>query len=157
MANSGAGYKTFWVDDFEVLVGKGDRDNDELTFRIAEPQDFWLHVAGTPGSHVVVRNPDALAELPKEVVTRAAELAVQHSKSRGAGGKVPVHLCRVAEVSKPRRAPAGQVQLARWEVVKVYPRRATATRPTSASTTADAPAAGRRDPSDGGPPRSPSR
>lgn len=103
-------------------MGKGDADNDHLTFGVAEPRDFWLHVAGPAGSHVVVRNPDGLDELPRQVLSRAAELCAFHSKARGARGKVEVHVCRVADVSKPRGFPKGQVLLRRFETLKVYPR-----------------------------------
>jgi predicted ribosome quality control (RQC) complex YloA/Tae2 family protein len=112
------------VDGFEVLIGKGDAQNDALTFGVAEPHDVWMHVAGPPGSHVIVRNPDRLPELPRAVLQRAAELAAWHSKARGARGKVEVHVCRVADVSKPRGFDAGQVLLRRWEAIKVYPRAA---------------------------------
>jgi predicted ribosome quality control (RQC) complex YloA/Tae2 family protein len=103
-------------------VGKGDAWNDELTFGTSEPRDFWLHVAGPAGSHVVVRNPDGLDELPRAVLQRAAELAAFHSKSRSARGKVEVHVCRVADVSKPRGAPPGLVQIRRWKALKAYPK-----------------------------------
>ncbi len=64
MASKGRPYRTFVIEGFEVLVGRADEDNDHLTFRIAEPWDLWLHVAGgTPGSHVVVRNPEKIARL----------------------------------------------------------------------------------------------
>jgi predicted ribosome quality control (RQC) complex YloA/Tae2 family protein len=126
MASKGRGFRSETIDGFEVLVGKGDADNDRLTFRVAEPHDLWLHVAGPPGSHVVVRNPERLAELPRTVVQRAAELAAWHSKARGARGKVEVHVCRVADVSKPRGFAAGQVLLRRWDALKVYPRAAAA-------------------------------
>jgi predicted ribosome quality control (RQC) complex YloA/Tae2 family protein len=56
------------------------------------------------------------------VLIRAAELAAWHSKARGAKGKVEVHVCRVADVSKPRGFDRGQVLLRRWDSVKVYPR-----------------------------------
>jgi predicted ribosome quality control (RQC) complex YloA/Tae2 family protein len=105
-----------------VLVGRAARDNDRLSTRVAEPHDFWLHAAGYAGSHVVVRNPDRLDELPREVAKRAAELAVWHSKARGAGGKVEVHLCRAGDVKKRPGAPAGEVVLRRWESLKIYPR-----------------------------------
>lgn len=121
MASKGRDYKIVEVDGWEVLVGKGDAENDYLTFEIAEPRDFWLHVAHVPGSHVVIRNPDELPEPPKPVRERAAQLAVRHSKAREAGGKVAVHFCRVADVSKRRGAPRGQVQLRRWDEIKVYP------------------------------------
>ncbi len=99
MASKGRRYRTVVVEGYEVLIGKGDADNDELTFALAAPEDFWLHVAGgVPGSHVVVRNPDKLDALPRAVVERAAELAARHSKARDAR-RVDVHLCRVADVS----------------------------------------------------------
>ncbi len=126
MASKGRGYRTEAVDGFEVLIGKGDADNDALTFGVAEPRDFWMHVAGPPGSHVVVRNPDGLDALPRSVLIRAAELAAWHSKARSAKGKVEVHVCRVADVSKPRGFDPGQVLLRRWDSVKVYPREGSA-------------------------------
>ncbi|MGK3996817.1 NFACT RNA binding domain-containing protein [Sorangium sp. So ce1024] len=120
MGSKGRPYRTLVVDGFEVLIGRGDEDNDALTFEIAEPHDLWLHVAGgTPGSHVIVRNPDR-GEVPREVVERAAAAAAWYSKARGAA-RVEVHVCRAADVSKPRGAPAGLVQLARWKSVKVRP------------------------------------
>jgi predicted ribosome quality control (RQC) complex YloA/Tae2 family protein len=122
VASKGKGYRTFDVEGFEVLVGKGDGDNDHLTFGVAEPHDFWLHVSGPAGSHVVIRNPEKLDEAPRAVTERAAELAAWHSKARGARGKVEVHLCRVADVSKPRGFPPGQVLLRTWKAVKVYPK-----------------------------------
>ena len=121
MGSKGRGFRTYNVEGFEVLVGKGDVDNDALTFEVAEPRDFWLHVAaGVAGSHVVVRNPDQLEELPRPVLEKAAALAAWHSKARGARGKVEVHVCRVADVIKVRGAPAGEVRLRRWESMKVY-------------------------------------
>ena len=114
-------YKQFEHGGYEILVGQSASDNDRLTFKVAEPQDLWLHVGGgTPGSHVVVRNPGG-GEVPRDVVKRAAELAVFHSKAREAKGKVEVHVCRACDVRKPRGAKAGSVELRRWEGVKVYP------------------------------------
>ena len=122
VGSKGRGYRAQVVDGFEVLVGKGDAENDALTFDVAEPRDFWLHVAGPAGSHVVVRNPEGLEALPRAVLERAAELAAWHSKARGSRGKVEVHVCRVADVSKPRGFAPGEVQLRRWTSVKVYAR-----------------------------------
>jgi predicted ribosome quality control (RQC) complex YloA/Tae2 family protein len=114
-----ADYLTFESDGYEILVGQSARDNDRLTFKVAAPQDLWLHVAGTPGSHVVIRNPDG-EEVPRPVVKRAAELAAFHSKARAAGGKVNVSVCRACDVRKPRGAKPGTVQLRHHDEVKVY-------------------------------------
>ena len=119
MASKGRRHRTVVVEGYEILIGKGDAENDELTFALAAPEDFWLHVAGgVPGSHIVVRNPEKRDALPRAVLERAAELAAWHSKARAAR-RVDVHLCRVADVSKPRGAPPGQVELRRWERMRV--------------------------------------
>jgi predicted ribosome quality control (RQC) complex YloA/Tae2 family protein len=122
VGSRGRGFRTFVVEGFEILVGRGDAENDALTFGVAARGDFWLHAASTPGSHVVVRNPDELDELPPAVLDRAATLAAWHSKARDRRGKVEVHVCRASDVSKPRHAPPGEVRLRRWESVRVYPR-----------------------------------
>jgi predicted ribosome quality control (RQC) complex YloA/Tae2 family protein len=122
VSSRGRPFRSESIEGFEVLVGRGDCENDELTFRVGEPRDFWLHVAGQPGSHVIVRNPEGLEELPRAVLEQAARLAAWHSKSRGARGKVEVHVCRVADVSKPRGFAPGEVRLRRYDAIRVYPR-----------------------------------
>lgn len=120
MASKGRPYRSVVVEGFEVLIGRGDAENDELTFRVAERRDLWLHVAGgTPGSHVVIRNPDEL-EVPKSVVEKAAQLAAWYSKARPAK-RVEVHVCKVSDVKKPRGAPTGMVQIDRYKSIKVQP------------------------------------
>ncbi|MEX0892568.1 MAG: NFACT RNA binding domain-containing protein [Gemmatimonadota bacterium] len=118
----GDGWDIHDMDGFEILVGRSARDNDRLSLREARPRDLWIHAHGFAGSHVVVRHPEGTDEVPREVMQRAAELAAWHSKARGARGKISVHVCRAADVSKPRGAPAGQVRLRRFDTLKVYPR-----------------------------------
>jgi predicted ribosome quality control (RQC) complex YloA/Tae2 family protein len=120
MASRGRPYRTLAFEGFEILVGRGEEENDHLTFQVAEPHELWLHVAGgTAGSHVVIRNP-ARVPVPPAVVERAAQVAAWYSKARRAA-TVKVHVCKVSEVKKPRGAPAGMVELARWNSVKVAP------------------------------------
>lgn len=123
MASKGKPYRTVVHEGFEILVGRGEDDNDYLTFDVAEPHDVWLHVGdGTPGSHVVIRNPKkgAVNDVPKTVIERAAALAAWYSKARSSK-KVEVHYCLAREVSKPPGAPAGLVELERWDDIKVVP------------------------------------
>jgi predicted ribosome quality control (RQC) complex YloA/Tae2 family protein len=122
VGSKGRAFREARVQGFLVIVGKGDAENDALTFGEGEPRDFWMHVAGCPGSHLIVKNPDDVRELPREVLESAAALAAWHSKARGARGKVEVHVCRVADVSKPRGFARGEVRLRRWDSVRVYPR-----------------------------------
>jgi predicted ribosome quality control (RQC) complex YloA/Tae2 family protein len=118
-----AGVRAFGADGHEILVGKGARDNDRLTFRLARPNDLWLHAAGYAGSHVLIRATDGdTADVPPTVLQRAAELAVWFSKAREAGGKVPVHVCRARDVSRRRGAPHGQVDIRAYDTLRVYSR-----------------------------------
>lgn len=120
MSSKGRPYRTVSLEGWEILVGRSAEDNDHLTFGVAKGRDLWLHVAGgSPGSHVVVRNPEG-GEIPREVVERAAQLAAWYSKSRGAP-RVEVHVCRVADVSKPKGLPAGKVQIKKFKKLKVVP------------------------------------
>jgi predicted ribosome quality control (RQC) complex YloA/Tae2 family protein len=128
VASKGRAFRAAQIQGFLVLVGKGDAENDALTFGEAEPRDFWMHVAGCAGSHVVIKNPHDLRELPRDVVEAAAALAAWHSKARGARGKVEVHVCRVADISKPRGFARGEVRLRKWDSVRVYPRDVPASR-----------------------------
>jgi predicted ribosome quality control (RQC) complex YloA/Tae2 family protein len=107
-------------DGFVILVGKTAEDNDVLTFKLGSPRDFWLHVAAESGSHVVVRNPDNLADLPRETVRYAAALAARYSKARH-GGRVAVHVARCADVGKPCGFAPGKVTLDRYRTVQVAP------------------------------------
>ena len=107
-------------DGMTVLVGRTARDNDVLSIKLASPRDFWFHVAGESGSHVVVRNPDKLDALPRETKHFAAGLAAGYSKARR-GGRVAVHMARAGDVSKPRGLAPGKVHLRRFSTVHANP------------------------------------
>jgi predicted ribosome quality control (RQC) complex YloA/Tae2 family protein len=107
-------------DGMTVLVGRTAADNDVLSLRLGAPRDFWLHVAGESGSHVVVRNPQGLDRLPRDTERFAAALAARFSKARH-GGRVAVHVTTCAEVSKTRGQPPGQVSLGRFRSIQVEP------------------------------------
>ena len=109
------------IDGHEVLVGKTSRENDELTFDVATPEDFWFHVADYSGSHVVVRNPEKDKELAEDVLVKAAQLAAYFSQARNSS-KVEVHYTKRKHVSKPRRAKPGLVRLAEFKSIKVEPK-----------------------------------
>lgn len=118
----GRAWRAVEAEGYEILVGRGARENDALTFGEASPRDLWLHAAGYAGSHVIIRMPEDGDDVPAAVIERAARLAAFHSKARNARGKVDVHVCRVADVRKRRGAPTGQVELRRYDTVRVYPR-----------------------------------
>ena len=106
---------------WHVLVGRTDADNDFLSFRVARPADWWFHIRGLPGSHVILQGPPG-ADPDRETLQRAAAIAAYHSKARDAG-VVPVSGTRVRDVSKPRGAKTGTVQIRNERVFKVRPAR----------------------------------
>ena len=100
-------------------MGKSAAGNDHLTMKLARPDDLWLHAEGMPGSHVIVRNPNALI-IPPDVLVKAASLAAFHSKGRNAG-KVPVTYTRAGLVKKPKGAKPGLVMLQERKSLMVIP------------------------------------
>lgn len=114
-------YRTVRLDGQEVLIGRNSRENDELTFRVARPQDFWLHVADYSGSHVVLRNPTGAPEPEAHALELAAELAAYNSQARNSS-RVEVHYTQRKFVTKPRRARPGLVTLREYQTITVEPR-----------------------------------
>jgi predicted ribosome quality control (RQC) complex YloA/Tae2 family protein len=105
--------------DWVVLAGKTEVDNDRLSLKEAEPNDYWFHVRGMPGSHVVLRTP-ADREPDSETLKAAAAIAAYHSKARN-GGVVAVSCTQAKYVSKPHGAPPGTVTIRKEIVLKVRP------------------------------------
>jgi predicted ribosome quality control (RQC) complex YloA/Tae2 family protein len=107
---------------FEVLVGRAARDNDHLTFRVAGPNDLWLHAADYPGSHVVVRRTNR-KEIPHRTIVEAAQLAARFSQA-GKDSKVVVHYTPRKFLSKPRGAAPGLVRMSSFKTILVEPKEA---------------------------------
>lgn len=69
-------------DGLEILVARNSRQNHELTFTIARGNDYWMHLLGWPGPHVIIRKPRGKS-LPRQTLIDAAHLAIYYSKIRG--------------------------------------------------------------------------
>ncbi|HMV81766.1 MAG TPA: NFACT family protein [Blastocatellia bacterium] len=110
------------TDGYEILIGRTDRDNDNLTLRIAKSYDLWFHAADYPGSHAVLRNPQR-REVPMTSILEAAQLAAKFSQARD-NAKVAVNYCEKKFVTKPKGFAPGQVRLASFKTVMVEPREA---------------------------------
>lgn len=94
-------------DGIRILVGKNNRQNDELTLRQTAPDDIWLHAKGIAGSHVIVRS-EGLKAVPDTTLMAAAILAAYYSKARDSSN-VPVDYTRRKHVRKPQGAKPGMV------------------------------------------------
>lgn len=93
-------------DGFEILVGKNNRQNDQLTLKTAKATDLWLHTQGIAGSHVIIKTDGK--QPPEQTIFEAAQLAAYHSKGRS-GSQVPVDCTAVKFVKKPAGAKPGMV------------------------------------------------
>lgn len=106
-------------DGYEILVGRADRDNDHLTFRVAKSFDLWFHAADYPGSHVVLRNPQR-KPVPPRAIIEAAQLAAKFSQAR-TSARVAVNYCERKFVTKPKGFAPGQVRISSFKTVMVEP------------------------------------
>ncbi len=113
-------YYKFILGKWEILVGRGARDNDVLTFKIARPNDFWFHAQNVTGSHVVLRNPQKLASLPKSIIEKTAGIAAFYCKAKHSG-IVPVVYTLRKYVWKRKNSPPGRVSLKFEKSVIVEP------------------------------------
>ncbi len=104
---------------WSVLAGKNDTVNDLLTFKLSKPNDYWFHVRGMPGSHVLLRAKPG-TDPDRNTLKDAAAIAAFHSKAR-TGGVVPVSCTRAQYVTKPQGAKPGTVQIRKESVLKVRP------------------------------------
>lgn len=93
-------------DGFHIYVGKNNYQNEELTFKVANGNDWWFHAKGIPGSHVIVKAEGK--ELPDRVFEEAGALAAYYSKGRDAE-KVEIDYIERKNVKKVTGAAPGFV------------------------------------------------
>lgn len=107
------------TDGIGIYVGRNNRQNDELTFKLAHKSDIWLHAQKVPGSHVIIAANGR--QVPDDTVTQAAQLAAYHSEARQ-GQNVPVDVTAVKQIRKPNGAKPGMVIYDTYRTVYVDPK-----------------------------------
>ncbi len=131
-------------DGFEILVGRNARQNDELTLHRARGNDVFLHVAGRPGGHVIVRAVPG-KQVPLETLLDAAQIALFFSLPQRQRGSVglsvggDVDYTQVKHVRKPKGAKPGLVLLSTHKSLRVHiqPERLNRLRDTTRDSGAD--------------------
>ncbi|MEL6221932.1 MAG: NFACT RNA binding domain-containing protein [Cyanobacteria bacterium J06627_8] len=104
---------------FDILIGRNNRQNDELTFRLANDYDLWFHTQEIPGSHVLLRIPAGqVADDPD--LQCAADLAARYSRARQSA-QAPVIYTEPTQVFKPKGAKPGMVIYKQETVIWGYP------------------------------------
>ncbi|HPU63770.1 MAG TPA: NFACT family protein, partial [Mobilitalea sp.] len=93
-------------DGYHIYVGKNNYQNEELTFKVADKNDWWFHAKNQPGSHVIVKSGGD--ELPDRTFEEAAKLAAYYSSAKDAK-KVEVDYTQVKNIKKPKGSKPGFV------------------------------------------------
>ena len=101
-----------------ILVGRSNRQNDQLTCKTAGPRDIWLHTQKIHGSHVILCTEGGEAD--NTSLQEAAALAAYYSQGRESG-KVPVDYTPARYVKKPAGAKPGMVTYITYQTVYVTP------------------------------------
>ena len=94
------------TDGYPIYVGRNNRQNDELTFRLARKDDIWCHASKVHGSHVIISCGGTTP--PDNTVTQAAQLAAYYAET-GGGQNIPVDVTAVKQVKKIPNGKPGMV------------------------------------------------
>jgi len=105
----------------QLIVGRNNTDNDSVTFQVGNDLDFWLHAAGIPGSHVILRNPQRRDEPLAHHLSVAASVAAYYSKARNSAN-VQVHWTQRRFIKKLKGGNPGQVLLKNYKSVIADPK-----------------------------------
>ena len=106
------------TDGYPIYVGRNNRQNDELTFKLARKDDIWCHASKVHGSHVIISCGGATP--PDDTVTQAAQLAAYYSENKG-GQNIPVDVTPVKQVKKLTGAKPGMVIYHTYRTVVANP------------------------------------
>lgn len=105
-------------DGFNVLVGRNNHQNDQLSLKFAEKSDIWLHTQSITGSHVLILTDGETP--PDRTIEEAAVIAAVNSKGRNST-LVPVDYCLAKFVKKPSGAKPGKVIFTNYQTAFVKP------------------------------------
>lgn len=105
--------------DYQILVGRNNKQNDRLTKKIANDGDIWLHTKVIAGSHVIIKR-DTEAEVPEKTLEQAAAIAAYFSKARESTN-VPIDYTPVENVNKPKGAKPGLVYYDKYQTIYIDP------------------------------------
>ncbi len=106
-------------DGIEIFVGKSMKQNEYIAFKLAAPDDIWLHARGVPGAHVLVKM-RGVPVLPQRTLIYAAGLAAGRSQARH-NGAAEVMYTAARHLRKPPGAPPGTLLFSHEKSIRVPP------------------------------------
>ena len=106
------------TDGYPIYVGRNNKQNEELTFRLARKDDIWCHASKVHGSHVIISCGGTTP--PDDTITQAAQLAAYYSETSG-GQNIPVDVTSVKQVKKVPNGKPGMVIYHTYKTVIANP------------------------------------
>ena len=106
------------TDGYPIYVGRNNRQNEELTFKLARKDDIWCHASKVHGSHVIISCGGTTP--PDNTITQAAQLAAYYAETTG-GRNVPVDVTPVKQVKKIPNGKPGMVIYHTYKTVIANP------------------------------------
>ena len=106
------------TDGYPIYVGRNNKQNEELTFKLARKDDIWCHASKVHGSHVIISCGGTTP--PDNTITQAAQLAAYYSETSG-GQNIPVDVTPVKQVKKIPNGKPGMVIYHTYKTVIANP------------------------------------
>ena len=94
------------IEDSRVYYGRNNKENEYITFKLADGDDLWFHIKDLPGSHVIIKT--NLEVTTESLILETAKLCAANSKV-SKGNRVRIDYCKKKFVKKPKGSAVGNV------------------------------------------------
>jgi len=108
------------IDGFTIYVGKNNKQNDYITFKLSDKNDIWFHVQGFHGSHVLLKTNGKEIDNNSPIILKCAKLASIHSKASNEN-KVAVDYTLIKNIKKPKGSKPGFVVFNNYKTIIISP------------------------------------
>ena len=103
----------------DINLIRNNKENDYLTLKYAKKTDLWFHTKDIHGSHAILCLDNKVPD--NDVLIRCAQIVAYHSKARDSSN-VPVDICEVKFVKKPKGSKPGMVIYSNNQTINVQPK-----------------------------------
>ena len=105
------------IDGYTIYIGKNNVQNDYLSLKFADKNDYWFHTQKIHGSHIILRT-NGNTDVPDEILTKCATLAKENSKASNSSN-VPVDYCLARYVKKAPGSKPGMVIYTNYKTIHI--------------------------------------
>ncbi len=109
----------YTIEGYTLLIGRNNKENDYLTLKYAQKTDLWFHTKDIHGSHAILLVNNQTPS--NDILIKCAEIVAYHSKARNSSN-VPVDVCQVKYVKKPKGSKPGMVIYTNNQTFNVQPK-----------------------------------